>query len=327
MRIQNNVMSANTHRVLNGNNIALGKSIEKLSSGFRINRSADDAAGLSISEKMRAQIKGLNRASMNAQDGISMIQAAESALSEFTNIIQRVRELGVQAANVAINSDTAGGGDGQDGEYLAINKELAALENEMVRIIEATQFNGKNLFDAENDESVAAITSGGANVGNFDMYFHVGSNSDGQASSASTLGVDANVIDLPDFDLIAQITAAGAAYTLAPGTVVDSTSTQFMVDGSDSSKAQALIGEMDLFLKGVSNLRSDLGAMQNRLESTVRNLDTISENTQAAESRIRDIDMAKEMSNFTRQNILSQAATAMLAQANQVPQTVLQLLR
>ncbi len=272
MRINNNLMSMNAHRQLGINNTAGAKSTEKLSSGFRINRAGDDAAGLSISEKMRGQIRGLNMASKNAQDGISMIQTAEGALNETHAILQRMRELAVQASN-----DTNVSAD-----RTAMSNELKELTKEIDRIATSTTFNEKNLLNG----SLAGINLQiGANSG-IKMTLTIGS------MQAAKLGVNSNNVGVA--------THASAAKS---------------------------ISHINSAIKKVSAERSKLGANQNRLEHTIKNLDNSSENLQAAESRVRDVDMAKEMMEQTKQNILQQAATAMLAQANQAPQTVLQLLR
>jgi len=274
MRINNNLMAMNTHRQLGVNNAAAQKSIEKLSSGFRINRAGDDAAGLSISEKMRAQVRGLTMASKNAQDGISLIQTAEGALQETHAILQRMRELAVQAAN-----DTNVSVDRK-----AIQNELSELTKEINRIANTTTFNEKKLLNGELAASSA-------------LNFQIGADC-GVAMTLTIATMDA------------------AALTLA--SIADSVSSY--------SDATAAIKAIDEAVKKVSEERSKLGANQNRLEHTIRNLDNAAENIQAAESRIRDVDMAKEMMEFTKQNILQQAATAMLAQANMAPQSVLQLL-
>ncbi|MEA4962847.1 flagellin Hag [Lutispora sp.] len=276
MRINNNLMAMNTHRQLGINNTAGAKSIEKLSSGFRINRAGDDAAGLAISEKMRSQIRGLNMASRNAQDGISLIQTAEGALTETHVMLQRMRELVVQAAN-----DT-----NTDEERVRINEELAQLEEEITAITEKTEFNKKTLLAGSFATSQINLQVG-ANSGQF-ISFNIGN------MDASAIGVSG----------IAAAVSGGTATTIT-----------------------AKISDVDSAIKLVSAERSKLGAVQNRLEHTIKNVDNTSENLSAAESRIRDVDMAKEMMEFTKQNILQQAATAMLAQANQAPQTVLQLLR
>lgn len=273
MRINNNIMALNTQRQLTLNNDNMTKSVEKLSSGLRINRAGDDAAGLSISEKMRGQIRGLNQASRNAQDGISLIQTAEGALQETHSILQRMRELAVQAAN-----DT-----NVTADRTAIKSEYTSLQSEVDRIAKTTTFNEKVLLNG-------ALVKG--------TYGHL------------QIGADAGVNLQVS---IATMTAAKlslAAYGFAT-----------------YGCASVAIAKFDTAIKTVSAERSKLGAYQNRLEHTIKNLDNAGENIQAAESRIRDVDMAREMMNFTKSNILNQAATAMLAQANQAPQGVLQLLR
>ena len=264
----------NTHRQLGINNAASGRSIEKLSSGFRINRAGDDAAGLSISEKMRAQVRGLNMASKNAQDGISLIQTAEGALNETHAILQRMRELAVQAAN-----DT-----NVTVDRTAIQNELHELTKEIDRIASSTTFNEKKLLDGSLATTV--------------LNFQIGAD--------CGVSMQLNI-------------AAMSSGALSVGSI----STQV----SSHNDATAAIKVIDTAIKDVSAERSKLGANQNRLEHTIKNLDNAAENIQAAESRIRDVDMAKEMMEFTKQNILQQAATAMLAQANAAPQSVLQLLR
>ncbi|MDW7662741.1 MAG: flagellin Hag [Bacillota bacterium] len=280
MRINNNLMAMNTHRQLGINNNAGAKSIEKLSSGYRINRAGDDAAGLSISEKMRGQIRGLDKASRNAQDGISLIQTAEGALNETHAILQRMRELAVQAAN-----DT-----NADEDRVAIGAEVTQLEAEISRIATTTEFNTKTLLDGS--------LSGAAN--------------------SVKLQVGANSGQLISFE-IADMTATGLG--------VSSIGSAIGTAATTATALSAHITTINTALTSVSKQRSDLGAVQNRLEHTIKNLDTSAENLQASESRIRDVDMAKEMMNFTKNNILQQAAQAMLAQANQQPQGVLQLLR
>jgi len=270
MRINHNLNALNAWRQLESANNAMGKSLEKLSSGLRINRAGDDAAGLSISEKMRAQIKGLDMAVKNAQDSISLIQTAEGALTETHAILQRMRELAVQAAN-----DT-----NQVEDREALQAEVAQLTDEIDRIAENTEFNSQALLD-----------------GTFtDKVFHIGAN-EGQSITVAIgdMGSTSLAID-----------------TISLGTQAD---------------ADAAITSIDDAIKKVSTERSKLGAIQNRLEHTINNLQVSSENLTAAESRIRDVDMAKEMMNYTKQQILLQSSNAMLAQANMVPQNVLQLLR
>ncbi|HHT96874.1 MAG TPA: flagellin, partial [Clostridiales bacterium] len=258
MIVQHNMAAANTNRQLGitGGNIA--KSTEKLSSGFKINRAGDNAAGLTISEKMRGQIRGLDQASVNAQDGISLIQTAEGALNETHSILQRMRELSVQASN-----DTNVSAD-----RTAIKAEITALSSEITRIADQTEFNTMKLLDGNFADKNLQV---GANTGQ-SIEFEIG------GMSATTLGV--NALDVDTYD-----------------------------------NATASIATIQAALDTVSTQRSDLGALQNRLEHTIANADNTSENLQAAEARIRDVDMAKEMVKFSKDNILQQAAQSMLAQA------------
>ena len=278
MRINNNLMAMNTHRQLGIANAGGAKSMEKLSSGYRINRAGDDAAGLAISEKMRGQIRGLNMASKNAQDGISLIQTAEGGLQEVHAILQRMRELAVQGAN-----DTYVTADRSN-----IVDELKELTSEVERIKNTIEFNTKKLLNGTAGSSVT---------------FQVGAN------SGQTMQVN--------------FTTAGINLSGVHGAL----SGLGLSSGSSSADFQGAISTINEQLELVSKGRSLLGAVQNRLEHTIKNLDNAAENLQAAESRIRDVDMAKEMMEMTKQNILQQASTAMLSQANQAPQTVLQLLR
>lgn len=280
MRINHNIAALNTYRQLGNANNAQMKSMEKLSSGLRINRAGDDAAGLSISEKMRGQIRGLEMASKNAQDGISMIQTAEGALNEVHSILQRMRELAVQAAN-----DT-----NVEEDREAIGQELTELGKEITRIKETTQFNEQNLLDG------SAGVSG-------TVTFQVGAN------NGQTMEVDFTTAGINLSDIETAVGALSAANV------------------ADNATATALIETINDQIKTVSSGRSLLGATQNRLEHTIANLDNASENLTAAESRIRDVDMAKEMMEQTKNAILAQASQAMLAQSNSLPQSVLQLLR
>ncbi len=455
MRIQNNLMAMNTHRQLSVNNLNQSKSTEKLSSGYRINRAADDAAGLTISEKMRAQIRGLNQASANAQDGISLVQAAEGALQETHSILQRMRELAVKAANDINETEDRG----------AIKKEIDQLTAEIDRISSTTEFNKKSLLDGsltkgfygkvsspldaninavdasnatgagdytvaiardvqytaaftftkdKTDGNTVSVTVGAntytialetgddtaavaskvgarlakevgndftitvagskvsltANKGDAAMtagYFAVTEAGAGAAATldnetagafatvtingAATTSTDGktytganvkfNVMDPTKTGTAVISVKAGGPLTIQVGanTGVDQTIAIDVVSLSSSGlgldnlkvdshlNAQKSVDSIEAAIQKVSDQRSALGAVQNRLEHTIANLDTVSENLTAAESRIRDVDMAKEMMAFTKNNILTQAATAMLAQANQAPQTVLQLLR
>jgi flagellin len=281
MRINHNIASLNTYRQLGAANNGQMKSMEKLSSGLRINRAGDDAAGLAISEKMRGQIRGLEMASKNSQDGISLIQTAEGALNETHSILQRMRELAVQSANDTNNSD----------DRTALQNEMDQLAKEIDRISNNTQFNTKNLLNGSF--SGTALT------------FQVGSNS-GQ--------------------VIALTIGTMSAAALSVGTGTGEAATGLDISGA-TANFSSVIASVNTAIQTVSSERSKLGAYQNRLEHTINNLGTSAENLTAAESRIRDVDMAKEMMNQTKNSILSQAAQAMLAQANQQPQGVLQLLR
>ncbi|TYP75738.1 flagellin Hag [Paenibacillus methanolicus] len=296
MRINHNIASLNTYRQLSTNSANTNKSIEKLSSGLRINRAGDDAAGLAISEKMRGQIRGLDMAGKNAQDGISLIQTAEGALNETHSILQRMRELAVQSSNDT-NTTTDRG---------ELQKEVDELAKEITRISNTTEFNTKKLLDGS-----ANTGSGVTSAAN--LTFQIGANA-GQNMSLSISAMDA-----------ASLGVAGTGAASATGTTAATATNGISI--SSQASASAAITSINTAIQTVSSERSKLGAYQNRLEHTINNLGTTSENLTAAESRIRDVDMAKEMMEQTKNNILSQAAQAMLAQANQQPQGVLQLLR
>ncbi|ANF98484.1 flagellin Hag [Paenibacillus bovis] len=290
MIINHNIAALNTSRSLNSASAAQSKSMEKLSSGLRINRAGDDAAGLAISEKMRGQIRGLDQASRNAQDGISMIQTAEGALNETHDILQRMRELSVQSGNDTNTSD----------DRAQLQKEVDELAKEITRISNTTEFNTKKLLDGQGASTVTLQI--GANT-NQTMALSI------NAMDAKTLGVSK---------------AADTAATAAGG---DAVATGGLDISTSASVATGAIATIDTAIKKVSDERSKLGANQNRLEHTINNLGASSENLTAAESRVRDVDMASEMVKQTKNSILSQAAQAMLSQANQQPQGVLQLLR
>ena len=399
MRINNNMMAINTHRQLSVNNNNSAKSVEKLSSGFRINRAGDDAAGLAISEKMRAQIRGLNMASKNSQDAISLVQTAEGALSETHSILQRMRELSVQSAT-----------DTNDGavDRTALNAEFQELMKEIDDISAKTMFNGKELLNGTLASASGAgaaatnVTIGGVAgfsmnagavngaAGNLSVVFAEGGTA-GSSLSGTTLTVTLDTADTTisaaDIQTLVQATDAGTSgidfsaftvsgganinaatatindtATLEDGVTADPTANALVFQtganendtlslnianmsakglsldtGTGTAKdpvdiltrgaASTAVSTVDEAINSVSTQRASLGAIQNRLDHKINNLDTSAENLQAAESRIRDVDMAKEMMNFTKNNILSQAANAMLAQANQAPQAVLQLLR
>ena len=307
MIVQHNITSMNANRQLGivGNNLA--KSTEKLSSGYRINRAADDAAGLAISEKMRAQVRGLNRASDNAQDGISLIQTAEGAMDQQHAILQRARELVVQASNSGVLDKDS------DDDFQKIQDELNEIGKEFERINSDTEFNKKKLLDGSYQNE----------------HLQVGANK----NQGISVSIDLVKWDLKDFS---------DGTNLKTDFKKDTTSTvlkgSFDTDGKAETEQKqstvanydafsGLIDDVDTMIKSVSTQRSKLGAIQNRLEYTVKVDDNTAENLQSAESRIRDTDMADEMTRFSKESILQQAATSMLAQANQSNQGVLSLLQ
>lgn len=396
MIINHNMNAMNAHRMMSGNTQSAGKSMEKLSSGLRINRAGDDAAGLAISEKMRGQIRGLDQASRNSQDSISMIQTAEGALNETHSILQRMRELAVQSSNDTNN----------DADRKSIQDEVNQLANEIDRIGNTTEFNTKKLLNGDvvgvnaevkgtyalnnntSDTTIALTTSAKTNLANLGKvngaititrlneggsgtanYSVIGS--DGKALAGATVSGGKITFAAGTLASGAAVTLTGAfnasmkageSFTLvlnkheaattdtskAITAQIGANSGQTMQIGIDDMRAKALgikdatgsalkvddkyaansaVSTIQNAIEKVSAQRSKIGAVQNRLEHTINNLGTASENLQASESRIRDVDMAKEMMNFSKNNILSQAAQAMLAQANQQPQGVLQLLR
>ncbi|HCD42872.1 MAG TPA: flagellin [Lachnoclostridium sp.] len=275
MRIQHNIAALNAHRQLGNNNTSVGKSLEKLSSGYRINRAGDDAAGLAISEKMRAQITSLDTAQKNANDGISLIQTAEGALTEVHSMLNRMVELSMQSANGIYD-------DGVDRKNL--NEEFSQLKEEINRIADTTTFNGTKLLNSDSTQITLQIGDTAATTNQLGV----------KISSIKTDATDMNI----------------------DGEKIDS-----------YANAKTAVSNVKNAINYVSSIRGKLGAYQNRLEHTVNNLGATSENMTAAESRIRDVDMAKEMMSYTKNNILVQASQAMLAQANQLPQGVLQLLQ
>ncbi|MFU8691522.1 flagellin Hag [Rossellomorea sp. FS2] len=305
MRINHNIAALNTHRQLNSANSAQSSSMEKLSSGLRINRAGDDAAGLAISEKMRGQIRGLDMASKNSQDGISLIATAEGALNETHSILQRMRELAVQSSN-----DTNTSTDRNE-----IQKEVDELAKEITRISNTTEFNTMKLLDGSKDFA----NNGDIGVEG-DLTFQIGANN-AQTMQLTIGAMDAVSLGVHRASNVNNVSADAAGTS---GAAV----TENGIDVStNAATATAAITTIDSAIQKVSAERSKLGANQNRLEHTINNLGTASENLTAAESRVRDVDMAKEMMEQTKNSILSQAAQAMLAQANQQPQGVLQLLR
>ncbi|GAA2036696.1 flagellin [Pseudokineococcus marinus] len=282
-QINNNVAAFNAYRNLSVTQGSVSSSLEKLSSGLRINRAADDAAGLAISEGLRSQVGGLKVAVRNAQDGISVVQTAEGALSTSTSILQRMRDLSVQAANTGGLSTEA---------TANIQTEFNQLSQELTRIADTTQFNGKKLLD-----------------GTYSGNFQVGANGGEQISVTINSGTASTALD-----------AVGLGVATNAGGATDP-------DVPLAVGATGTLATIDTAIQKVSTARADLGAKQNRLEMTIKNLNVSVENLTASESRIRDTDMAAEMVSFTKSQILSQAGTAMLAQANQMGQGVLQLLR
>jgi flagellin len=391
MRIQTNVAALNSWRSLNQTNNALGKSLEKLSSGFRIGRAADDAAGLAISEKMRAQVRGLNQAVRNAQDGISLIQTAEGALNETHSILQRMRELAVQASN---DTTTAADRNNIQDEVHQLAQELTRIANDtkyntQSLMGDAAQFSGKFLIGADGGQTInvaiaamdtvtlgvgtaatgaAAVkeiatvngdgtefVAGGVNLAGYTqatnldikIKISIAGAADTAAVAAITINgvtksITADAVGVnPTFTLGSasyssifqsgqQIKIAGTAPALDEEVNISVTGASTTITGLDVTTqlaAEGSIATIDSAISLVSAERSKLGAIQNRLEHTISNLGMSAENLSTAESRIRDVDMAQEMMEFTKNNILLQAGTAMLAQANQAPQQVLQLLR
>lgn len=266
LRINSNIEAFNAHRNLVGSSAKLAKAMERLSSGSRINRAADDAAGLAISERLRSQVRGLAQAQRNAQDAVSLVQTAEGSLTEVHSMLQRVRELAVQYKNGSLSTN----------DQLSIQSEVNQLASEIERIGVSAKFNGISLLN------VAALQT-----------FQVGAN-DGEVISVSTISLGTAVLP--------------TAFALTAAGTTD-------------------ISEIDAAIANVSTARADFGAVQNRVEYALNNLATYQENLMSSESRIRDVDMAAEMVDFTKLQILQQAGTAMLAQANQAPQSVLSLLR
>jgi flagellin len=381
MRINQNSMAINAYRNLSTNNVMLGKSLEKLSSGFRINRAADDAAGLVISQNLRSQIGGLRQASRNAQDGISVVQTAEGALNEVHNILGRMRDLAVQAANTGTNGEAA---------QNAAQAEITALKAELTRISSKTEFGGTKLFDGNygkaagqlsgfDDNNSIVLSTGALSVDGTAVTVADGTYTGAQyaatveAAVKAALVADGKQAKADAFSVSYEAVGAGAAITfensgsdalavisggghaVATGSLVAASGSGgvFQVGANAGDTVEVSIGAMDTTTLGiatvdvtvltgdasaaitaidgavntVSTLRGDLGALQNRFESMIANLQVTTENLIASESRIRDTDMAAEMTNFTKGQILSQASTAMLAQANAVPQSVLSLLR
>ncbi|QTQ11642.1 flagellin [Treponema parvum] len=286
MVINHNMSALYANRQLGITGLGLAKDMEKLSSGERINRAGDDASGLAVSEKMRSQIRGLNQAAQNAQNGISFIQTTEGYLQETTDIMQRIRELAVQASN----------GIYSDEDRMQIQVEVSALVSEVDRIASSAQFNGMNMLTGR----FARPT--GENAVTASMWFHIGSNMDQRMQM-----------------FIGTMTADALG--------IREIGTERKISLQEPDEANRVIGTIDEALKRINKQRADLGAYQNRMEMTVKGLNVSAENLQASESRIRDTDMARQMVEFTKNSVLQQAGTAMLAQANTQSQNVLSLLR
>ena len=292
MRIQHNITALNAHRNLSNNNSFVGKNLEKLSSGYKINRAGDDAAGLAISEKMRAQITGLETATKNAEDGVALVQTAEGALTEVHSMLNRMVALATQSANGTYSSTNRN----------EMQKEIEQLNDEINRISQSANFNGMTLF------SGSLVTNGGG------ITLHVGETS----QTYNQLKISLTLMNTS--------TICGTAGT-SMGAANVGTSSVANISITSAASARKAIDIVNNAIDQISSMRSTFGALQNRLEHTINNLGVQTENITSAESRIRDVDMAKEMMAYTKNNILVQASQAMLAQANQVPQGVLQLLQ
>ena len=286
MVINHNMSAFFASRQLGVTGVSLAKDMEKLSSGERINRAGDDASGLAVSEKMRSQIRGLNQASTNAQNGISFIQTTEGYLQETTDIIQRIRELAIQASN----------GIYSDEDRMQIQVEVSSLVEEIDRVASSAQFNGMNMLTGRFARPTGENTVTGS------MWFHIGANMDQRMQV-----------------YIGTMSAAALGLRVL--------GTEEKVSIATPEEANRVIGTLDEAIKRINKQRADLGAYQNRMEYAIRGLDIAAENTQASESRIRDTNMAKQMVEFTKNTVLQQAGTAMLAQANAQTQNVLSLLR
>ncbi len=294
MRIQHNITAMNAYRNYNTNVSSIGKNLEKLSSGYKINRAGDDAAGLAVSQKMRLQIAGLEQAQKNAKSGISYIQTAEGALQEVHDMLERMYTLAEQSANGTFDNDT---------DRNQLQKELTALTTEIERIGKTANFNGMGIFQEYEDS---------ANVLKAGTMFWIGADD-----------LEANKITLGSMNLSSgamTITGGDAAAAVSAGDISG-------VSIDTASKAKGSLKSIKAASNAISDMRGSLGAMQNRLDHTIKNLSVMQENMQDAESVIRDTDVADEMMKYTKNNILIQSAQAMLAQANQIPQGVLQLLQ
>ena len=314
LSINQNIMAMNSYRNLSLTQSTLGKSLEKLSSGFRINRAADDSSGLAISEGLRSQVRGNKQAVKNAQDGISVVQTAEGALNEVHDMLQRMRELAVKGAN-----------DTNDEKARAyVEQEMGQLKMELVRVAASTNFDGRKLLWNGDKIDKDAVVSGAADFAIPEgkdqkawwgktagkLAFQVGANGTAQIDDISVQLEDMYTVTMEKLNTAYSVTGKAADAKL-----------------KDHAAFQAELEKIDQTIHNVSKLRADFGSIQNRFEHTINNLNVAVENLSASEARIRDTDMAEEMMAFTRSQILQQAGTSMLAQANQVPQTVLSLLR
>lgn len=286
MIINHNLSAMFAQRQLKNNDLSLTKDMTRLSSGLRINRASDDASGLAVSEKMRSQIRGLNQASKNAENGISFVQTSEGYMQEAQDVLQRIRELAVQAANGIYTNE----------DRMQIQVEVSQLVDEIDRVASHAQFNGMNMLTGRFARDT------GENLVTGSMWFHIGAN-----------------IDQRERVFIGTMTTEGLG--------IRNTGSKDIITLETIAGANQAIGVVDEALKTINKQRADLGAYQNRLELAIKGIDSGAENLQASESRIRDADMALEMVNYTKNNILTQAATAMLAQANAKNQAVLQLLQ
>ncbi len=298
MRINNNIPALNTHRMLGITNTALEKTLERLSSGKRINRAADDAAGLAISQKMEAQIRGLKQASRNSLDGISLLQTAEGALNEVHSMLQRIRELAVQGANGIYDKE----------DLKAIAEEIKELTEQIDKIANDTEFNGITLLKGELHPEDEKGT----------LRLQIGPNEDQYID-----------IDMKEINITVTASSSEAGLNILGGIVEKDADGNFIIKEEElvPDKFEEAITTYDEAVQKVAAYRSKLGALQNRLEHTIRNVDNTSENLTAAKSRIEDADMALEMSEFVKLNILQQSGMSMLSSANQLPQAVLQLLQ
>ena len=302
MVVQHNLAAMNSNRMLGITTSTQAKSTEKLSSGYKVNRAADDAAGLSISEKMRRQVRGLTQASLNAQDGISCVQTAEGALAEVQDMLQRMNELCVKAANGTLQTI--------DRDY--VQQEINALTSEIDRVASTTTFNETNLLDGTFTQKDLHVGAEGMNAWN------------GGTTLQSGQTIRMNIAEMT-FKGVTGSNDQMKTYVIDPTTTAPSGGVS-MLKVSTQDLAQSSISVVKTAIKNVSTMRSTLGAIQNRLEHTIKNLDNVVENTTAAESQIRDTDMATEMVRYSNNNILAQAGQSMLAQANQANQGVLSLL-